>query len=458
MSDENATERSALIVAALTSFLGPFMISGVNVALPVIQKEFSADAVTLSWIATSYLLSTAICLVPFGKIGDIYGRKKIFKWGLIVFVLFSFLSAFAGSVRMLITLRAFQGMGAAMIMTTGMAIIVSVFPPQKRGKAIGIYVAAVYIGLSMGPLAGGILTQHLNWRSIFFAMVPFGLVSIYITVKYLKDEWMDARGEKFDVAGSLLYALALSALIYGATLLPNMLSFPLILFGFAAFAGFIRQELKVAHPVFEVKLFTYNRLFAFSGLAAFINYAATFAVTFLLSLYLQYVKGMSPQSAGLILVAQPMIQGFFSPFAGKLSDRIEPRIIASIGMTITMLGLGLLIFIDPETLPVTIIGILSMLGFGFALFSSPNMNAIMSAVEKKYYGIASGAVATMRLLGQMFSMATATIIFAMVIGKSQITPSNYDLFLKSMKICFIIFSFLCAAGIFFSFSRGELRR
>jgi EmrB/QacA subfamily drug resistance transporter len=457
MSDEHVAERSALIVAALTSFLGPFMISGVNVALPVIQKEFSADAVILSWIATSYLLSSAVCLVPVGKIADIYGRKKIFKWGLIVFVLSSFLSAFAGSIQMLIALRGFQGVGAAMITTTGMAIIVSVFRPQKRGRAIGIYVAAVYIGLSVGPLAGGILTQHLSWRSIFLAMVPLGLVCIFITIKYLKDEWMDAKGEKFDAAGSLLYALALFALIYGASLLPKMVSILLILFGLTAFAGFIGQESTVAHPVFEIKLFKYNRLFAFSSLAALINYAATFAVTFLLSLYLQYIKGMSPQSAGFMLVAQPMIQGFFSPFAGKLSDRIEPRIIASLGMAITALGLGLLIFIDLKTLPVYIIGILMMLGFGFALFSSPNMNAIMSAVEKKYYGIASGAVATMRLLGQMFSMAAATVTFAIIIGKSQISPSNYDLFLKSMRICFIIFSFLCAAGIFFSLSRGEIR-
>ena len=413
MPDDRSLETPTLMVATFSSFMGPFMISAVNVALPAIQKEFSVSAVLLSWIATSYLLSTAVFLVPFGKLADIHGRKKTFAFGLMVFVLFSLLTAFSISVWMLIILRIFQGIGTAMIVTTGMAILTSVFPPNKRGSAIGIYVAAVYIGLSLGPFVGGTLTHYFSWRSIFIAIVPFGLVSIYITLTYLKKEWVGERGEKFDTIGSILYGFALLTLIYGASLLPNKTAYFMMAAGVVGFIAFAKQEQRANSPVFELKLFRNNKLFAFSSLAALINYAATFAITFLLSLYLQFIKGMNPRSAGLILITQPIVMAVLSPLAGKWSDRIEPRIIASGGMAVTVLGLVQLITIGETTSIAYLIAILSMLGFGFALFSSPNMNAVMSSVEKRHYGIASGAVATMRLLGQMFSMATATVVFTL---------------------------------------------
>ena len=221
MSNYTPQEKSALFVASITSFMGPFVVSSVNVALPSIQKEFNADAVQLSWIATSLLLAVAVTLVPAGRIADIHGRKKIFAWGLTVYTLASLVAAFADSVEMLIFFRVFQGIGSAMFLTTGMAIITSIFPPKKRGKAIGIYVSAVYIGLSMGPFVGGILTQNVGWRSLFVLVVPMGVLSILITLKCLKGEWADARGEPLDVAGSILYGVAILALVYGASLLPE---------------------------------------------------------------------------------------------------------------------------------------------------------------------------------------------------------------------------------------------
>jgi len=437
--------------------MGPFIISSVNVALPAIQKEFSADAVVLSWVATALLLTISVFLIPMGKIGDIYGRKKVFTWGLAIYTLASLMGAFSISMPMLIAVRVFQGFGAAMFVTTGMAILTSVFPPKRRGRAIGIYVAAVYIGLSVGPFAGGFLTQYLGWRSIFGVVVPFGVASVWVTLKYLKDEWADARGEKFDIAGSLLYAASVFLLVYGASLLPQLLAVYFILTGAITMVVFVRFELYTRQPVFEVRLFSGNKLFAFSSLAALINYAATFAVTFLLSLYLQYTKGLDPRTAGTILVAQPVVMALFSPLAGRLSDRVEPRLISSAGMTLTVMGLFLFSLVGTTTGIIYIISTLVMLGFGFALFSSPNMNAIMGSVDKKFFGIASGTVATMRLLGQMTSMAIAMVIFAVFIGREQITPSNYELFLKSVKISFVVFTFLCVIGIFFSLTRGELR-
>jgi MFS family permease len=188
-----------------------------------------------------------------------------------------------------------------------------------------------------------------------------------------------------------------------------------------------------------------------------INYSATFAVGFLLSLYLQYIKGLSPQGAGVVLVSTPIMMAIFSPFAGRLSDRVEPRVISSLGMGLTAFGLVLLIVLNNHTALMYIIASLMILGFGFALFSSPNMNAIMSSVDKRFYGIASASVGTMRLLGQVLSMGIVTLIFSLFIGRAQITPLYYPMLIKSVRVAFIIFSGLCVGGIFFSLYRGQLR-
>ena len=458
MTEQHTLERSALIVATVTSFMGPFLISAVNVALPAVQQEFSADAVLLSWIATSYLLSVAVLLVPVGKLADIYGHRKLFLYGLVVYAASVLAAIFTPSLEIFIGIRIFQGAGAAMFITTGMAILSSIFPAARRGRAIGIYVAAVYIGLTAGPPIGGILTQQFGWRSIFIFVIPFGAASIYLTLRHLKGEWADAKGEQFDLAGSVLYGIAVCATVYGATCLPDAWAAGLMLFGVATFLWFVHYELRVPFPVFEVRLFQHNRVFAFSSLAALINYAATYAVTFLMSLYLQYVKGLPPQSAGFVLMAQPVIQALFSPTAGRLSDRIEPRLLASGGMALTALGLLHFTFIGPDTRLPLVVMTLMLLGFGFGLFSSPNMNAIMSSVERKYFGIASGSVATMRLLGQMASMALATLVFAVFIGRVEIGPQNLPVFIRCVRICFAVSCLLCLLGIFFSAGRGSLRK
>lgn len=451
---DSALERSALIVATLTSFMGPFMISAVNVALPSIQADLQMDAVQLSWISTAYLLAVAVGLVPAGKIADIHGRKKIFATGLGLYTIGSSLAALANSATVLIGLRVFQGLGAAMFVTTGMAIITSIFPPNKRGRVIGIYVAAVYIGLSVGPFAGGFLTHYFGWRSIFLIMLPLGLFSLLLTVHYLKGEWRGEPGQRLDVAGCLLYASAILSMVYGATRLPSALGLVLLLSGYLLIFLFIRHQLSAQFPVFDMHLFVGNKAFSYSSLAALLNYSATFAVTFLLSLYLQYLKGMSPQTAGSVLMAQPIIMAMLSPIAGRLSDRIEPRLLATSGMLITVIGVAFFSMLKSDTHTYLIVANLMFLGTGFALFSSPNMSAIMGAVEKQHYGLASGAVATMRLLGQMLSMAMATVVLSLTIGRQAITPENYDQFLRSIHIIFVISAVLCLSGVYFSWFRG----
>lgn len=457
LPNDTGMKRSTLIVATLSSFTTPFMGSAINLALPSIGKEFQIDAVLLSWVATSYLLAAAISLVPFGRLADIYGRKKIFTLGIAAFTITSFLCAISTSAPVLIVFRVFQGAASSMMFATAIAILTSVFPPQERGKALGINVAAVYIGLSLGPFLGGLLTQHLTWRSVFLINIPLGLTTICLVLWKLKGEWAEAKGEKFDLPGAIIYGLALVFIMYGISLLPAMKSLWLILLGLLGFVAFVVWQSRVEHPVYNLDLFKSNRIFAFSCLAALLNYSATFAVTFLLSLYLQYVKDLSPQIAGLILIAQPVVMAIFSPFAGRLSDRIEPRIVSSIGMALTTIGLFLFVFLDENSAPVSIIVRLIVLGLGFALFSSPNTNAIMGSVEKRFYGLASGSVGTMRLLGMMVSMGIATVVFALYLGRVQITVAYYPLFIKGVRVAFAIFAILCFGGIFSSMVRGKLR-
>ena len=455
--DNNALKKSALIIAALNSFITPFMGSSINIALPAIEKDFHVDAVLLSWIATAYLLAVAVSLVPFGRLADIYGRKKIFTSGVLLFTISSFLCAVSFSTPMLIVFRIFQGVGNAMVFATGMAILVSVYPPQERGKVLGINVAAVYIGLSAGPFLGGILTQYFTWRSIFLVTIPICLFILILIFRRLKGEWADAKGEKFDLFGAFIYAVAVVGILYGLTLVPSFRSLWVILIGILGLFVFIKWELKEKSPVFQVRLFTTNRVFAFSSLAALINYSATFALTFLLSLYLQHIKALSPHLAGLVLIAQPVVMAMLSPSAGKLSDRIEPGIVATLGMALTTVGLFLLTFLEMDTSLVYIVGCLVLLGFGFALFSSPNTNAILSSVEKRFFGIASGTVGTMRALGMMVSMGIATVVFSIFIGRIQITPEHYPVLIKSIKVAFVIFAIFCFGGIFASLVRGKLR-
>jgi len=454
---EAATRQAVLVAATLTSFLTPFMDSGLNVALPEISRQFGMDAVVLSWVRMAYLLAAAIFLVPFGKLADIYGRKRVYTLGTGIFTVAALVIGFSTSTAMFLGARVLQGLGSAMIFGTGMAILTSVFPPGERGRVLGINVAAVYLGLSLGPFIGGLLTAQFGWRSIFFVSVALGAVALVFIWRRLKGEWAEARGESFDLPGSLIYALSLVALMLGISQLPDLAAAALMAAGVLGLGLLVVWEMRTPAPVLDVRLLMSNRPFAFSNLAALINYSATAAIAFLMSLYLRYIKGLDAQTAGLVLIAQPVVQAIFFPLAGRLSDRIEPRIVASAGMALTALGLALLVIISPATPLWAIILRLGLLGFGFALFSSPNMNAIMGAVERRLYGVASAMLATMRLMGQMLSQGIATLLFALYIGRVEISPQNYPQFMAAAQAAFAIFAVLCGFGVLASMARGKIR-
>jgi len=450
-------KKIALLLAVLAGFLTPFDLSAINIALPTIASEFSIDAVTIGWISSAYLLASAVFLVPFGRIADIHGRKKIFSAGLMIFTIASFVIVFSVSPPMIIFLRIVQGVGAALIFGTAVAILTSVTPPHERGKALGIYTTAVYLGLSMGPFLGGFLVTSFGWRSIFLVNVPLGILILAIIRTKLVGEWADARGESFDISGALLYGFALVCVMYGFSILPDVSGLVLVVGGTLGLAAFVWWEHHTPSPLINLSLFLKNRVFAFSNLAALINYSATFSVTFFLSFYLQYIKLLSPAVAGTILVTQPVVQAVFSSYAGRLSDRIEPGRIASAGMAITAGGLFLLSFLSADTSLTYLIGTLILLGLGFAFFSSPNTNAIMSSVIKPYYGVASGTLGTMRLVGQMLSMGIAMVIISLFIGRVMMTPEVGTQILMSIRAGFTFFALLCCCGVFFSLVRGSVR-
>ena len=455
VAEEKALKKSVLLVATFAAFLTPFLGSAVNLALPSIGKDLNANAISLGWVISSFILSSAIFLLPFGKLADIVGRKKVFTTGIILFTISTFLIIFTGSITSLIILRIFQGVSSAMIFGTSLAIITSVFPQGERGRAMGINITAVYLGLSTGPIIGGLLTQYFGWRSIFAFLVPFGLISLYLIVKRMKSEWAEAQGEKFDWSGSVIYGISLFSFMYGFSRLPSAFGWIFLFAGMLMAGAFFFFEKKIANPVFDVRLILRNRVFAFSGMAALIHYSATSATGFFISLYLQYLKGLDARSAGLIMISQPVAMALLSPIAGKLSDNKNPGVIASTGMGLTAAGLILLCFIKETTPVYLIVLLLLIMGIGFGLFSSPNSNAIMSSVDKRHLGVASGVVGTMRMVGQMMSMGIAMMLIALYIGKQTINPTTYPGLISAMRTGFVIFSILSVIGIFASLARNE---
>jgi EmrB/QacA subfamily drug resistance transporter len=458
-NDEKILKRSVLLVTAFAAFLTPFMGSAINLALPSIGKEFNASAIELGWIASSFILSSAIFLLPFGRLADIMGRKKIFTIGILFFTISTFLIIFSWNIVSLIVLRIFQGIAGAMIFGTSLAIITSVFGPGERGRAMGINVTAVYIGLSGGPVLGGLLTQHFGWRSIFGFLVPLGIVSLYLILKKMKPEWAESKGEKFDWQGSVIYGVSLASFMYGFSKLPSSAGWIFIGTGMLFGIAFALFEKAITNPVFDIRLILHNRVFAFSGIAALIHYSATSATGFFISLYLQYIKGFDARTAGFIMISQPLMMALLSPVAGRLSDKYNPGVIASAGMGLTATGLIMLCFVHESSPVLLIISLLAIMGTGFGLFSSPNSNAIMSSVEKKHLGVASGVLGTMRMVGQMLSMGIAMMLLALHMGKEAITPATFPIFMIVMRIGFVIFSALCVLGIFASLARnGKLKR
>lgn len=451
-------QKAVLAMVLLSSFATPLMLSAVNVALPAIAGDLALDAVALSWVQMAYLMGSAMFVLIFGRLADMLGRKRVFLLGTAAVLLSSTGAALASGSAVLLGMRFLQGVSTAMLYATQTAIVASVFPVRQRGRAIGLVVAAVYVGLASGPLLGGLLVGVLGWRASFLIQVPLLLAVLLFGAVRVKQEWSSPRRQRFDLQGAVTWAGGILLFCLGVSRLPDAGGWVLLLGAAAAVALFVRHARRTGEPLWDVRLFFSNRLFTLSSAASLIMYSATYANLVLVSLYLQYLKGLPPGTAGLVMMVQPLAMALLSPLMGRLSDRIEPRLLATAGMTLTAGGLVMLALLDGGSGMPAIVFALLLTGIGFSLFSSPNVNAIMSSVTRENYGSATGAVGTTRIIGQLASMVLVALALTLVVGEAAIGPANYPDLERAITLSFSIAALLCLPGIVLSLLRGQLHR
>jgi len=443
----NTARRNVLIASALGSSLAPFMVSALIVALPTIGREFSADAASLGWVTNIFFLAAAMFLVPFGRIADIYGVKKVFTTGIFVYFLSVLLCSVAPDIRFLIGARFITGIGAGMIFGTSIALLSLVFSESERGKAIGINVAAMSVGFLLGSFAGGILTFYTTWRMIFVFTIPVEIAVMGLILARIKGECEITRQKGLDVAGMFLYCLTILLVMVGFSTLPQTTGGILFAAGTVCLILFILHELRVNHPVVPLQLFLENRTLSTTNLIALIFNASNFAFIFLLTLYLQEIKGFDSRIAGLLLLTPILFMAVLSPFAGRLSDRTAPRIVIGTGILLSTAGLFLCARLDSGSSILFILLALSCIGAGIAFCQSPLVRTSVSSVQKEMFGLASGMIETMRLIGMTISIAITIIIFTVMIGNTPISPPVFPLFIRSFHVVFWIFSGISLCGL-----------
>lgn len=448
--------RALLVMILLNSLATPVMLSASNVALPSIATELSMSATQLSWIPMAFLMASAIFVVIFSRISDMFGRKRVFLIGTAAMILSSLYVAGAPNGAMLLSGRFLQGISAAMLHANQLALVSAAFPPQSRGRMIGLVVSFTYVGLSAGPMLGGLAVDTLGWRAAFLLQVPMALLVLFLGVFVVRQEWRSEERPAFDFKGALIWLCSISLFCLGISRLPGWDAAALLVLALLGMTLFMRHARGVRDPLWDVTLFFSNRVFTLSSLASLMMYTSTYSIVVLMSLYLQSVQSYNATQAGLIMMIQPVIMATLSPLAGRLSDRVEPRIMASSGMAITMIGLILLSRLQVDSSLVYVCTALLMTGTGFSLFSSPNINAIMGSVESRQTGSASSAVATMRLLGQLNSMVLVTLAVALIMGSTPVSADTAPLLARAIDLSFTISATLCVPGIVLSLVRGRM--
>ena len=447
-----AVLRAAMITAFITTFMG----SSLNMSIPAIETEFQVSGALVGWVVTSYTIAVAALSVPFGRISDITGRRRIFLTGVVCFGAASLVCMFSPDILVMMILRVLQGAAAAMIFATNNAILISVYPASQRGRVLGLSTAATYVGLSAGPVAGGFLNHYVGWRSIFAAAFVVSAAAFLASRRHIPHDRQPEDSISFDISGNILYICAIGMSLYGlSNLSEGIWAWAAFAAGIGAGAGFFLYEKGRKQPLIRVEMFREDIAFSFSNLAALLNYGATFAISYLMSIYLQVVMGFTSQDAGLILICMPLIQAVFSPVMGNLSDKVRPHKIATAGMMICVAALVMFSFIDEDTGLWFAVSALMTAGFGFAVFSAPNTNAIMERVREEDYGIANSIVATMRTYGQSASMGIVSVVMGMILGDLPMEEAQIPDLILTVRTSFYVFIVLCVMAVFLSAFRGK---
>ena len=449
-------QKATICVVIITAFITTFTGSALNLSIPDIGSEFGVSAGAVGWLITGYTLAVAAFSVPFGRMADITCRKTVLVTGIAVFAACCTAAVFSVSIIMLMAARIVQGIGAAMIFSTNTAVLIDAFSENERGRVLGYSLAATYAGLSVGPVAGGFLNQHFGWQSIFILTGILGAAALVTAALMIPKETVMYSGRNADAWGSVMYVLFIVLLMYGLSEIgKGVISYVITVSGIIMGAVFIRHELRADDPAVKVRMFIENAGYRCSNLSAMINYGATFAIGYLMSIYLQIIMGYSSQAAGLIMICQPLVIALLTPMAGRISDRFSPFRLSSAGMALCSAGTCIFIFVHEGTSIFVIVGALVITGIGFSLFSSPNANAVMSFVAKEDYGVASSFLATMRAVGNTFSMVIVTVIVKGYMGAAPLADAQPDVLVQVTRASFIVFTVICAAGVLMSLKRNH---
>ena len=438
-----------LLICTVLSFFTVFAVNAVNIVIPTIASEFHMSNIVQNWVTIIFLLVVAVLSIPAGQISGKYGLKKVTIISIILFIVISIVNVCVASQEQFLACRFILGIALSFINVTSMAMIVSAFPPQERGKALGINITGVYVGLSLSPVLGGILNYNLGWRSVILFGVPFLFVILALLLIRIDEEWISFENVSLDLKGSFTYAVGMVLFMYGFTILNTQLGIILTILGVIILVVFGLIELRQANPVFDIRFFK-NHKFLSANFASLCAYLATYAVTTILNYHLQYIKGFDSQTAGIILLVAPLCQVVLAPIAGRLSDRFVPQILAAIGMALATVSLFLFSSLNANTSMEFLIVAMVIYGVAFGLFSPPNTNVIMGSVPPKDTSAASAAVATMRSVGQAMSMGILTLVFAFIMGDVPIIAEYYPLLITSCQITCVICVVLCIASVFAS--------
>ena len=459
-----------IFIVAIGTFMSALDSSIVNISLPNISNYFNVNITTVEWVILSYLLIISSLLLTYGRMGDLYGHKKIFNIGLLVFTAGSILCSLSPSIILLIIFRGIQATGAGMLMAMGPAIITINVPPGERGRSLGIIAVSVSIALAVGPVIGGLLTYYFGWQSIFLINIPIGIAAFIWSTKTIPFS-KNHEVKHFDFIGALLIFLGLSAIIFPISFADmvgwkNPYVIGILVGGITFIILFIIAETRIKNPIFDISLFK-NRLFSMSNISLLLSFMAQFVLSLLIPFYLIELRQIPESKAGLILIASPIIVMVVAPIAGYISDRFDTRYISSSGMAVTALGLYLISNVKVDTKIFIIIIYTMVIGFGIGIFQTPNNSAIMGSVPESRRGTASSMLATMRNLGMVLGIVISGTLFNSRLNKLTeiLSTEGYTgteltnrAFTGAMKTTLLIATALAFVAIFTSLIRGPLNK